>query len=82
MEKLEFGNLDHIKHVKDYRQQADIEDAKDDLSELLYEVDNTPEQIALLDALNDNEVLNDSVQDILEDLDRLHDSLSALQVAQ
>lgn len=81
MERLEFGNLDHIQQAKDYQKQADIEDVKDDLSELLYKVDNTPEQVALLDALNDNEVLNDSVQDILEDLDRLYDSLSDLQVA-
>ena len=80
MGKLEFGNLDHIEQVKEYRCQADIEDAKDHLSDLLCEVDNTQEQDVIVDALNGSEVLNDEVDNILEDLDRLHGRISDLQV--
>ena len=81
MEKLEFGNLDHLAKAKEYQRQADIEDAKDHLSDMLCAVDTTREQDAIVDALNGNDVLNDEVDGILEDLDRLHGRITDLQTA-
>ena len=81
MEKLEFGNLDHIEKAKDYQRQADVEDAKDRLSEALCEVAFISQHAPLIDALNGNEVLNAEVDDIVEDVNRLHDRITNLQTA-
>ena len=81
MEKLEFGNLDHIGQVKDYQRQADIEDTQEHLSELLCDANTTQAQDAMLDALNGNDVLNDEVDEIISDLDGLRDRLTGLLVS-